>query len=177
MITVKHKFRNFNNNSDIQFLILGTFNPDADDNTAEFFYGRGRNYLWNLLPKVFNHLELKTSSYSDKVSFIQNNKIGFLDIIQEVEVENGNETNYADSFIDKKVSKWTDFESFIENYPAIKNVYFTRKTFNGIPNMEKRIGLIKEICQSRGIGFYTLPTPARFENQEKANEWRKIFSL
>lgn len=177
MVTIKHKFRDFENYTDIEILILGTFNPDADDNNAEFFYGRGRNYLWNLLPKVFKHEELKTSSYLDKVSFIQINKIGFLDIIQEVEMESGNETNYADSFIDRRVTKWTDFEVFINKYSAIKKVYFTRKTFSGIPNMEERIGLIKKICQSRNIGFFILPTPARFENQEKLNEWKEMFSL
>ncbi len=53
MTIVKHKFRDFRNKSDIEILILGTFNPDTIENTAKFFYSRNRNYLWNLLQKVF----------------------------------------------------------------------------------------------------------------------------
>lgn len=176
LVTIKHKFRDFQNNNNIETLILGTFNPDSPDNNANFFYGRSKNYLWNLLPKVYSQHELKTSSYSDKISFLAEYKIGFTDIIEEVLVESDNETNYADDYIDSRVTKWIDFDSFMMKYPNIKKVFLTRKTFNGIPNMKKHIEQIKEYCLSNNIRFFTLPTPARFENESKLDEWKQIFS-
>ena len=177
MITVKHKFRDFQNKLDINILILGTFNPDIARNDAIFFYGRSKNYLWNLLPKVFGYSELKHSSYTERLSFIEENRIGFVDLIEEIYIENDQKISYSDNELDKAKIKWNNFESFIKNYPEIKKVYFTRKTFNGIPNMENQIELIKEICHSRNIEFFMLPTPARYENQEKLNQWKEIFSL
>lgn len=42
---VKHRFINHKINPDTEILILGTFNPEAKENEADFFYGRSRNYL------------------------------------------------------------------------------------------------------------------------------------
>jgi G:T/U-mismatch repair DNA glycosylase len=176
MITIKHKFRNFRNQPDIETLILGTFNPDTPGNKAEFFYGRGKNYLWNILPKVFSQPGLKTSTNTEKIDFIVKNKIGFTDIIRELIVESGFENKYADDFIDNKVSKWIDFELFLSDFPKINKVFFTRKTFTDIPKIKKQIDQIKQICQSKNIGFFTLPTPSRFENQAKIHEWKAIFN-
>ena len=177
MITIKHKFQDFQNKQNIKNLILGTFNPDVPDNNAEFFYGRGKNYLWNLLPKVYNQSVLKNASYSEKINFIEKNKIGFVDIIQEIIVENGQETNYADDYIDSKVTKWTDFELVLNIFTNINKVFLTRKTFADVPNMKRQVDQIKQICSLKKVGFYNLPTPARFENEAKLNEWKKIFNL
>lgn len=177
MATVKHKFRDFENNSDIEILILGTFNPDIDKNDAIFFYGRGKNYLWNLLPKVLGYRELKHSSKSERISFIEKYRIGFVDLIKEIYIDDDFKITYSDIELDNVNKKWTDFESFVNLYPKIKKVYFTRKSFQGIPNIEKQIMLIHGICHSKNIEFFMLPTPARFENQDKLNEWKQIFSL
>jgi G:T/U-mismatch repair DNA glycosylase len=174
MSTIKHKFRDFENKGNIEILILGTFNPDTPSNPAEFFYGRGKNYFWNLLPKVFNYKELKNLSVTEKKEFIDKFKIGFADIIQEVDVESGEETNYSDDYIDSKVNKWIDFENFLKNYVSLRKVFFTRKTFKGIPKMKEQIDLIKETCLINGVDFSCLPTPARFDNQKKLNEWIAI---
>jgi G:T/U-mismatch repair DNA glycosylase len=34
-------------------LIIGTFNPATYKNQADFFYSRGKNYFWRLLPVAF----------------------------------------------------------------------------------------------------------------------------
>jgi G:T/U-mismatch repair DNA glycosylase len=177
MITIKHKFRNFKNQQDIETLILGTFNPDTPENLADFFYGRGKNYLWNLLPTVFGQPGLKNSTLAEKVDFILKNKIGFTDIVQEIEVEKGDEKKFADNFIDSKITKWIDFDSIIADYPKVKKVFLTRKSFMDIPKMKTQIDLIKNKCQTKGVEFFILPTPARFENQTKLNEWKIIFNL
>lgn len=177
MIKIKHKFRNFKNQQDIETLILGTFNPDTPENLAEFFYGRGKNYLWNLLPKVYGQPGLKNSTLAEKNDFILKNKIGFTDLVQEIEVELGEGNKYADDFIDSKITKWIDFALFLVDFPKVKNVFLTRKSFADIPKMKIQIDIIKNICQSTGIGFFLLPTPARFENQTKLNEWKIIFNL
>lgn len=177
MIIIKHKFRHFENKSDIQTLILGTFNPDIVKNNAVFFYGRGKNYLWNLLPKVFGNSELKQSNYNERISFIEKYKIGFVDLIEEISIEDDSDISYSDKELDRMCKKWTDFELFVVKYPNIKAVYFTRKSFQGIPNMEKQIEWIRKFCQYKNINFFMLPTPARFENQDKLNEWKEIFNL
>jgi len=174
MSIIGHKFRDYKNQENIEILILGTFNPDVPNNPADFFYERGKNYLWNLLPKVFDYKELKNSGLTEKKEFIDKFKIGFTDIIQEVDVDSENETNYADDYIDSKVLKWIDFEKFLKNYDSLKKVFFTRKTFKDVPKMKEQIDLIKEICSKHSVSFSCLPTPARFSNQKKLNEWISI---
>lgn len=175
METVKHKFDSFENLADIEILILGTFNPSVEKNQAEFFYGRNRNYLWNLLPKSFNYRELKKEKLNEKIEFINKYKIGFADLISEINVEKEQENNYSDPFIDSRVAKWNDIITLIKKHKNIKYVYFTRKTLNDIPEMKKQLIKITEFCSKNNIQFIYLPTPARFENEEKLNEWKKAF--
>jgi G:T/U-mismatch repair DNA glycosylase len=136
---VKHKFINFENSKDIEILILGTFNPDTSNNEAEFFYGRTRNFLWNLLPKVYGYNGLKYSSIEEKLDFIKQNKIGFIDLIAEIQVDEGQEKNYSDSFIDSKVIRWNNIINLIDKSKYLKNIYLTRKTFTDIPEMKKKL--------------------------------------
>jgi len=177
MKTIQHKFKNYENEKNIEKLILGTFNPLTPENKADFFYGRSHNFLWNLLPQVFGNLKLKNTEKEERIEFIKKNKIGFLDLIAEVQVDDGHEKNYADDYIDAKVTKWHDFESFLKTHKDLKKVFFTRKTFKGIPNIANQIEYIKTICSNNKIEFYLLPTPARFENGKKLVEWKKIFDL
>jgi G:T/U-mismatch repair DNA glycosylase len=176
MKKITHKFKSFENKEDIEILILGTFNPDTGDNPAEFFYGRSKNYLWNLLPKVFGYKELKKESFQQKLNFIDQYKIGFADVIEEVGVEVGQEANYDDTYINSRVSKWWDFESFLKNHSNIKEIYFTRKSFSGVSNIETRVKLIQETCLKKGMKFAFLSTPSRFENEKKLNEWKQLFN-
>ncbi|HQF09432.1 MAG TPA: hypothetical protein PKX62_15065 [Spirochaetota bacterium] len=180
MITIKHRFRDFKNKENIEMLILGTFNPesvDEEEKKIEIFYGRTRNHLWDLLPKAVNQPGLKDKPVDVQLKFIENYKIGFVDIIKEIKVDIGQEKNYSDNYIDDKVVKWTDIEEIIHQYPKIKKVYFTRKTFNGIPNIKKQIDIIKAACSSNNIKFFCLPTPARFINNKKLIEWKNNFQL
>lgn len=171
-----HKLRNHKISPDTNILIIGTFNPDVQGNEADFFYGRSRNFLWSLLPQVFNEKSLKTSTLDEKKSFINKYNIDFIDLIDEIEIEPGNENNYADDFIDDKVIKWKDIVGVIKSNQNIREVYFTRKTFAGIPNIRKKIKEIENYCKLKGIRFSYLPTPARFENAKKLADWKEKFS-
>ena len=176
MSTIKHRFIDHQINSETEILILGTFNPDTEKNEADFFYGRGRNYLWRLLPTAFQKPDLKKASKQEKLSFIEQRKIDFIDLIAEIKVEDGQEANYNDDFIDKKVTKWRDIITEIKKLKNLKKICFTRKTFNNIPNMEKQIEIIQEYCFKNGIYFKALTTPARFYNEKKQIEWTKFIT-
>src|SRR5690606_37338408 len=148
MITVRHRFLDHKINPEIETLIIGTFNPETADNDAEFFYGRSRNYLWRLLPTAFGKPDLKGASKQEKLEFIKNHKIGLIDLIEEIKVEEGQEANYYDGYIDSKVIRWTNIIGLIDTLPNLKRVCFTRKTFSDISNMKKKIDEIQEHCNN-----------------------------
>jgi hypothetical protein len=58
-----------------------------------------------------------------------------------------------------------------------KEVYFTRKSFDkSVQNIRDEIYKIKEFCDKNGIKFGFLPTPSRFYNEKKLQEWRSVFN-
>ena len=171
MVTIKHKFIAHQIQPDTKTLIIGTFNPDSPDNEADFFYGRSRNYLWQLLPGCFDLASLKGKSKEDKVKFIKEFKIDFIDLIREVEVPDDQTDNYYDSFIDSRVSKWSNIIQLLHKHPTIKKVAITRKTFSGIPNMKIKILDIMDHCNINDINFRMLFTPARFYSMKKQKIW------
>lgn len=176
MSTIKHRFLDHQINPETEILILGTFNPDTEKNEADFFYGRSRNFLWKLLPTAFQKPDLKKASKQEKLSFIEQGKIDFIDLIAEIEVDDGQETNYNDDFIDSKVTKWQNTKTEIEKLKNLKMICFTRKTVTDIPNMNYQIEIIQEYCFKNGIYFKALTTPARFYNEKKQIEWTKFLT-
>lgn len=171
MNIIKHKFLNYKISIETEILVIGTFNPDTVNNNAEFFYSRSRNFLWRLLPTAFNEGDLKQGTIKNKIDFINRYKIDFIDLILEIEVEEGQEANYYDGYIDNKVKKWTDVISNISKLKNLKKVCFTRKTFSDIPYMRKRIEMIMGFCQKQNITFCLLTTPARFYSDDKQKGW------
>jgi G:T/U-mismatch repair DNA glycosylase len=176
MSIIKHRFLDHQINPETEILILGTFNPDTEKNEADFFYGRSRNFLWKLLPTAFQKPDLKKASKQEKLSFIVQGKIDFIDLIAEIEVEDGQEANYNDDFIDSKVTKWQNIKTEIEKLKNLKKICFTRKTVTDIPNMNYQIEIVQEYCFKNGIYFKTLTTPARFYSEKKQIEWTKFLT-
>lgn len=174
MTKIKHRFQNHNINPLTETLIIGTFNPDTKENTADFFYGRPRNFLWVLIPRAFNKDSLKDRSLCDKIEFIKNFLIDFIDLITEVEVDDV--TNYNDDYLDNKVSEWKDIISEIEKLQYLKRICLTRRTFGGIPNMKMQIDKIKSYCEEKQIPFQLLTTPARYYSPSKQTEWTAFFN-
>ncbi len=171
MITVKHRFLETKINLNTETLIIGTFNPETEENQAEFFYGRSRNYLWRLLPTAYREKDLKNASKREKLDFIARRNIDFIDLISEIEVVKGQEANYYDSFIDNKVTQWRNVIFEMGRLKNLKRVCFSRKTFSDIPNMKKQIAEIQEYCDRNGLYFQAMTTPARFYREDKQFEW------
>jgi len=174
MAIVKHRFLTHSINPNTETLVIGTFNPDTPENIADFFYGRQRNYLWALIPKAFGDASLKGKSKEEKLAYIKERKIDFIDLIASVNVDE--ESNYDDDYLDGKIAAWRNVMDEIEKLKNLKRVCFSRKTFAGIPNMKERIELIRSYCESWGIAFSYLTTPARFYNDQKQTEWSTFFS-
>lgn len=174
MQLVKHRFEQHIINPETEILIIGTFNPDTPENIADFFYSRQRNFLWTLVPASFGDSNLKGSSKAEKLAYIYQRKIDFIDLIAEVDVDKPD--NYADSYIDKKVTRWNDIISRMDKLPYLNKVCFTRRTFSGIPNMQSKIESISDFCKQKGINFQYLTTPARFYRADKQEEWARFFT-
>jgi G:T/U-mismatch repair DNA glycosylase len=174
MAIVQHKFKKHSINPNTETLIIGSFNPKAEENSADFFYGRSRNFLWRLLPAAFSVETLKGSKKKDKLAFITSHKVDFIDLIKSVKVEEGEEANYLDTYIDFRVEEWTDVLSEIKALKNLKRVCFTRKTFDRIPNMANKIQEIQKYCEASKIKFKSMATPARIYNEEKQTEWTEF---
>jgi len=170
MPVILHKFRNHQISQETEILIIGTFNPDIPDGPTSF-YGRPRNHLWQLLPGCWNLQSLKNSLLPAKQAFMTQHKIDFADLIASVDVEEGQHANFLDTYIDPRVHAWKNNVELIDQLPKLKAVYFTRKTFGGIPNIHEKIMEIRNHCQQAGIRFCLLTTPARFVNDAKKQQW------
>ena len=170
MPLINHKFIEHQVSSDTEILILGTFNHDDQDG-PDFFYGRSRTFLWHLLPQCWNLEPLKEADIMDKRNFMETYKIDFADLINAIDVPEGEEENVDDNFIDTHVIEWKDIIALVNSLPKLNAVYFTRKTFNGITNTKVQIMQIAKHCQQKNIRFCKLETPARFHSPEKQQQW------
>jgi G:T/U-mismatch repair DNA glycosylase len=170
-----------------EILIIGTFNPDTPENDANFFYSRGRNHLWELVPKAFGDKPLMGASMKDKENYIKGKNIDFIDLIAEVDVKNPYKENdlYDDTYIDGKDIKWRVIESEIKKIRgSLKKVCFTRRTFDDVKKIEKRVDEVITYCGSNckanGIYFKALRTPSNRKHdsafiENRKNEWTEFF--
>ncbi|RXG86978.1 MULTISPECIES: hypothetical protein [Bradyrhizobium] len=176
---IKHKFRNHEINPATRCLIIGTFNPDTPKNTADFFYGTGRNDLWSLLPAAFGvegHLKGKNRN-PERLRFTRERGIDFVDIISEVMVDTDRAHHRKDSYIGGRVSVWRDVTGLMDELPNLERACFTRKTFNDVPGIEDHVRKIASYCdgnnaRNRRIVFRCLVSPSRLApGKDKQKEW------
>ncbi len=158
-----------------RIFILGTFNPKTHDG-SDFYYGRPRNFFWRIISAIFGVEDLRSADKETKIRFLMKHGIYILDIINSVNVENGQENNVEDSYIDTRVLEWNNICEKIINNPNLKKICFTRKTFNNIGNIENQIQIIENCANQREISFKNLISPARYCNDNKINEWRNFFN-
>jgi G:T/U-mismatch repair DNA glycosylase len=173
MPIIKHLTSNYSVHRDTEILLVGTFNPDIPNNSADFFYGRARNHLWTLLPSVYKLPSLKKATKEEKIIFIRQYHIDFTDLIDTVDVEEVD--NYDDIYLDDKVVLWNNVIGIIQSLPKIKKVAITRKTLNQIPHMAERIKMIQKYCNLHDIKFTMLHSPARYYSQTKQQMWNAFF--
>ncbi len=171
---VMHRFLDYKPDKAAEILIVGTFNPEAKENDANFFYSRKRNFLWRLLPTAFKEDDLRKATRKEKEDFCSRHKIAFIDLIEEVKVDMGQEVNYEDAYLDKREIEWTSVIKEIENLKNLKRVCFTRTTFADIPNMNKKVLEIQKYCLDNNIKFQRIITPARYYSIKKQAEWDKF---
>jgi len=177
-MNIKHKFLNeIINIEGKEIIIIGTFNPDIIWNPAEYFYSRKKNHFWYLLPKIFNHETLLNKTKEEKKIFLLSNNIELTDLICSVDMNEQDIGYYSDEVLKKNISWNTDKILRILEKGYTKKVFFTRKSFNNkVKEIEQEIKRIEEFCNKKNIKFGYLPTPARFKNESKLNEWREIIT-
>ena len=171
MPIVPHKLPNYQPNPATEILILGTVTPDVAG-APDFFYGRPRNFLWHLLPQAYGLPPLKDEPLSSKQAFMAKYKIDFADVIKSIDLPDGLEAEAEDDTADAYVSEWKDVITIIDALPHLKAVYFTRKTFNGLPNVRAQITPLAQHCRQKGIRFCKLETPARHYSDTKLQQWK-----
>ena len=176
-LPIHHRFKGRTVNPETKTLIIGTFNPETPQNKADFFYGRPQNHLWRLLPVAFGESSLKKASIEAKYAFIAEHRIDFLDLIDTVAVEPGEEANYSDNYLDSRVMQWRDVIGLMDSLPELQRVGFTRKTFSGIPNIKAKVDKVEHYCAKRGLGFKRLLSPSRIYSAAKQKEWSEFLSV
>ena len=170
MAIIVNKFREYKVSPQTEILILGTFSPDIPE-AADFFYGRSRIFLWHLLPQCWGVEPLQEAPLSRKKEFMSAYHIDFADIIDAVDMPEDGEASLDDIYLDSHVHQWKNIIALVDTLPALKAVYFTKKTFSGIPLMRAQIKLLADYCGQKGIRFCKLETPSKFYSPEKLQQW------
>lgn len=125
------------------------------------------------MPKIFGGNNLKYQDKNFKLNYIQMNKIGITDLITQVknaEIENQIDIlNLTTKFSDNVLNNY-ELEFNIENIKnlilsnivAIKGVYLTRSTLNGINQIANSWLEIEIFCKENNIHTEKLKTPANY---------------
>ena len=170
MPVIENKFANYKPSPETKILLVGLFTANTEHN-GDFFYGKARNFLWHMLPICFNKLSLKDEPLEQKQLFMKTHAIDFADVVLSLEVPDEYEAIMEDDFIDAHVHKFANLVEMISTLPKLEAVYFTRKTFNGIPNIKAQIKLLETACKQQQIRLCKLDTPARHYSNEKQQQW------
>jgi hypothetical protein len=158
-------------------LIIGTFNPNNnfyEQNSASYFYGRKRNYFWDILPLFAGEPAIDKSNSLFQKCFLENKKIAITDLlisINDAELNNTEHIRRIKSVKDKEIEKFHSFNwntEFIKNYIEINKVeavYFTYLSNPSASNQlintfEFQTRLIESYCQEIGVFTSRLFTPS-----------------
>lgn len=175
-----HKFHQYLNLDNLNFepttLMVGTFNPgwDGINNNAGWFYGRTRNnYFWDVLPRIYENINLRNGNHLDWKAFCVRNQIAVTDLLASIDDADVNNplhvaaiSNYKDSDIANTFHHYTpvNIVNILNNYPSIRNVYLTRQP--GLAFWDDLWNIIVTANLANQIHFQTLLTPsasARFQ--------------
>ncbi len=178
----------------IEYLFIGTFNPEWNNssNNVDYFYGRSKNQFWCILPNVFDSPCLIEKTKKDKINFCKSHKIGITDIIKSI--SNADERNddhkklilngYRDTNLEKKENNEFIFEldfntsniiQLIE-INKIKGIFFTRSTFNGIPRIRIQWNFLKQLSKNK-FNTGELLTPSQhpiYGIKDKIEHWKEV---
>lgn len=160
-------------------LLVGTFNPSwPASNNAEWFYGRtARNYLWDVLPRLYNpNINLRQQTHVQWKEFCSIDRIALTDIISKINDANeANEEHHEilRTYLDTSIAdyfeefQFTDLVQLVIDNPTIVNIYLTRQA--GVELFDGRWNLLEEFALAnpdRNLRLRKLITPsasARFQ--------------
>lgn len=171
---------------EIEYLFVGTFNPEWNYNNAQqadYFYGRSRNNFWCILPRVFGGESLKRVELNIKLEYIIKKKIGITDLV--INIQNASRASIDDrnkltkGFSDIVLNQYdlefntSNILKLIEkNKSTLKGVFLTRSTLNGINQIATEWNIIVNHCNKYSIHTDRLLTPSRGGCLSKAEIWR-----
>jgi len=175
-----HKFADYLNLNGLDFepttLIIGTFNPGwvEINNNADWFYGRTRNnYFWDVLPRIYEGVNLRQQNSQHWKEFCSRNSIALTDLLFSIDDADVNNpahlesiSNYKDSDIATNFHQFTPVNvlAILQNNPTINRVYLTRQL--GSDFWDNYWNIIVQYCQNHNITTQELLTPsanARFQ--------------
>jgi hypoxanthine-DNA glycosylase len=150
-------------NTTSKILILGTM-PGEKSLELQEYYGNRGNQFWKLLFTLFG-LEL-SHDYYDKIQLLKDRNIALWDVLQYCEREGSLDSNIKNELPN-------NFDVFYEQYPNIKQVFFSSK--NAAAYYDKYVG------RQQHIDYDVLPSPsganATKSFTEKLEIWKdKILS-
>jgi hypoxanthine-DNA glycosylase len=102
-----------------EILILGSM-PGELSLTQQQYYANNRNAFWRIMFDIFNSGE-PLITYPDKISLLQQNKIGLWDVFESCEREGSLDSNIKNGVLN-------NFENLFKTYPNIKLVLFNGGT-------------------------------------------------
>jgi len=107
-------------NKDARLLIAGTA-PSVKSLEKQQFYGHPQNYFWRIIYGLLEESERKltgpSESYTDRIAFLQRNRIALWDVIASCEREGSLDANI-------KEEKPNDIPLLLEQYPGICCIAF-----------------------------------------------------
>ena len=136
----------------INFLFLGTFNPDGGEK-VRYYYGRKKNQTWPTLAKIFNDKRLLHESNDfDFFSSLKENGIACMDLIKKVEcneIDRGNilGKGYSDSrIINNRIKREYLIDEILEVIKSNKNcvVFSTWGNGSSLRDWVKHVNLLKQ---------------------------------
>jgi len=164
---INHQFLNeafFIPDWEIEYLFLGTFNPEGGEK-VNYFYGRESNFTWKILSEIFENdfYPYDTNNFSNFIKQLELKKIACMDIIKSVEFDEKTYDEmrikgkgYKDSnIINNKVIREYSTVEIISIIKKNKNVKIFTTWGNGSNLKEWRTELIKL------KDFTTLKSPSK----------------
>jgi hypothetical protein len=156
----------------IDYLFIGTFNPEWDNpngNNADYFYARSK-YFWQTLSIFFTGMPTAPVTLQEKVSFAQEHRIGFTDIVKGVLNADYNNPEHRRRIFSFKDSDLELFglenlalnthciQDFIQTFIPQK-VFFT--LLSGDPNtiISQNISILEGFTQALDIPTVRLHSP------------------
>ena len=162
-------------------LIIGTFNPEnnwKEDNKAEYFYGRPRNYFWRALPcftvpSPIPNPAIAHHNIATQKEFLKKYEIGLTDLlirINDADWDNNIHRQWINKVKDKDIERFSNLE-WNTNYiiqqikkQGIAAVYFTKlgNRLGNVPfnTFEYQMRLIEKYCDENDIINYRLHSPS-----------------